>query len=391
MKFRNEKIIRQIEQKSEAYLNEQLEMLEALVNIDSGTGNMAGNKKIVSILNKKLKSIGARVEIKSDKYGSHIIAKINKDNPNGKVLICAHSDTVFKEGDVKAHPFRIEGDHAYGPGISDDKGGIVIAYYALKIMSELDQLPDREIVVIFNCDEELGSPTSRGIFQAEGKDAVYAFVFEPTRENNGIITLRGGIGYFTVEVWGKEVHAGAQFKEGRNAAAELADKALKIHQMSKPEEDIVFIVGSIESGKIDDIPSTVPGYAKARFSIRVNNKEKMEMVQNDIKKLESQIMIEGCEVKITGEFVYLPMERERNLPLYEIAREAGGRIGIELGEIHTLSGSDANHIAAGGVPTIDALGVYEYGMHTKEEHIYIPSLTERTKLFSNILASVDKV
>lgn len=386
LEINNEKLIKQIEEKSNTYLDEQLKMLAALVSIDSGTGNTAGNKEIVNILKGKLEKIGANVEIKNDKFGSHIVAKINKGNPNGKILICAHTDTVFKEGDAKEHPFRIDGDHAYGLGISDDKGGVVTAYYALKIMSELNQLPNKEIIVIFNCDEEIGSPTSRSIFREEGKDALYAFAFEPTRENNGIITLRGGIGYFTIEVWGKEVHAGTNFKEGLNAIAELSDKVLKIHQMSSITEDVIFNIGSFEGGKANDIPSIIPGYAKAKFSIRVKSKDKMEMIQNEINKLESQIMIEGCKVKISGEFIYLPMIRERNLHLYEIAKKAGERIGIKLGEIYTLSGSDANHIAAEGIPIIDALGAYEYNMHTKEEHIYIPSLTERTKLFSNILS-----
>lgn len=382
----NEKLIREIEEKSVMYQDEQLNMLKALVSIESGTGNIEGNKKMVRILAQKLECIGANVEIQSDTYGSHVIARLNPGSSKGKILISAHTDTVFNDGDTKRYPFRIEGDYAYGLGISDDKGGITTAYYALKIMYELHRIPDLEIVIIFNCDEEIGSPTSRCIFKDEGKDALYAFVFEPTRENNGIITLRGGIGYYTVEVWGKEAHAGAQFLEGRNAVAELADKVLRIYQMSKIEENIIFNISSIEGGKIKDIPSTIPGYAKARFSIRSMNEDTIQEILSNVRKLESQIIIDGCKVSISGDFVYLPMERERNLPLYGLAREAGKRIGVELEELHTLSGSDANHLAETGTPTIDALGVYEYGMHTFEEHIYIPSLMERTKLFSHILS-----
>ncbi len=384
--MRKDSLTEQIDQKAKYYLKEQLDLLERLVNIDSGTGNRKGNEKVVNIVSEILKGIGADIRYECGSYGNHIIAKLNKTNSKGKILVSAHLDTVFKEGDAKEHFFRIENDYAYGLGISDDKGGIITACYGLKIIKELNRLPDKEIVIIFNCDEEIGSHTSRKIFKEEGRNAEYAFVFEPARGNNGIITLRGGIGYYTVEVWGKEAHAGAQYEKGRNAIVELADKVLKIHKMTKLEDNILFNVGIIEGGNSCTVPSSIPGYARAKFSVRIKNADEMKKIQKEIGDLENQILIDGCKVKVSGEFVYLPMKREQNLPLYEIARIAGKSMGLDLDEIHTVAGSDANHIAAMGIPTIDALGAYQYGIHTKEEHIFIPSLTERTQLFSNILS-----
>ncbi len=374
-----------IEKRAKEYQKAQLDLLKELVSYDTGSGNKEGNDKVVGILTKELEALGASVKLVKGEYGSNIVAKINENSPKGKILLSAHLDTVFKPGEAAKHPFKIEGEYAYGLGISDDKAGAVVAYYALKIMNELNKLPAKEIVVIFNCDEEIGSPTSKDIFKEEAKNAEYAFVFEPARENNGIITQRGGIGYYTMEVWGNEVHAGMRFQEGRNAVVELADKALKLHNMTKLEDKLFVNVSSIDGGNDFSVPVMLPGYAKMKFSVRLKDPDIMEQVMKEVKALENQIIIDGCKVKIQGEFVYVPMKRENNLGLYEIAKKAGKNMGIELDEIYTASGSDANHIASHGVPTIDALGAYYYGIHTKEEHILIASLTERTQLFANIL------
>lgn len=381
-------VVEFINEKAKDYQKSQLDLLKKIVSYDTGTGNIEGNRGVVDLLCKELKAIGAMVRLETGEYGDHMVAKLNKNNTNGKILISAHLDTAFKAGEAKEHPFKIEGDYAYGLGISDDKAGAVVACYALKIMKELDKLPDKEIVVIFNCDEEIGSPTSRTILKEEAKNAEYAFVFEPTRENNGIITQRGGVAYYKMEAWGKEVHA-MRFQEGRNAVVELADKVLKLHNMTKIEDGIIFNIGSIEGGNyFSEAPCMVPGYAKVNFSVRVKNPDYLEQIQKEIQELENQTIIDGCKVKIRGEFLYVPMRREDNLGLFKIAKQAGENMGIELDELYSFSGSDANHISSYGVPTIDALGAYLYGIHTKDEHISISSLTERTQLFANILSLI---
>ena len=377
-----------IKEKATGCQRAQLDLLQKIVSFDTGSGNIEGNRSVVNLFCEELKTTGAAVKLVNGEYGDHIVARLNGESTNGKILISAHLDTAFKEGEAKAHPFKIEGDYAYGLGISDDKAGAVVACHALRIMNELDRLPDKEIVVIFNCDEEIGSPTSRNIFKEEAENSEYAFVFEPARENNGIITQRGGVGYYTMEAWGNEVHA-MRFQEGRNAVVELADKVLKLHNMTRIEESVIVNIGSIEGGNyFGAAPCMVPGYAKVNFSVRVKNPDDMDQIQKEIRDLEDQIIIEGCNVKIKGEFLYVPMKRENNLGLYEIARQAGENMGITLNELYSFSGSDANHIASYGVPVIDALGAYLYGIHTKDEHISIDSLTERTQLFANILSLI---
>ncbi|KUO72118.1 MAG: hypothetical protein APF77_00840 [Clostridia bacterium BRH_c25] len=378
-------LIEKIREKASGYSDEQLALLEKVVNIDSGSGYEKGINEVAQVFGSFLDSLGAEVNyINCEGIGTNIVAKFKGTESNGKILIVGHMDTVFQEGDTKEHPFRVDGDYAYGLGVADMKGGIVAALYGLKIMHELNRLPDMEIVVVLNADEEIGSQQSRPIIEKELGGVRYAFVFEPSRDNAGIITERKGVGGFTVEVFGREAHSGSQFEYGKNAVVELADKILKMNDITGIRPGVTVNVAVIEGGSKANI---VPGYAKARANVRVEDVESMHIVEEKMKSLENDVINEGIIVKVNGRFNSPPMKRTAdNLKLYEIARRAGNRIGLNLEETKTGGTSDACFLSAKGIATIDGLGPYKYNTHEKTEHILIKSLHERTMLFAVILS-----
>src|SRR5205823_651440 len=95
--------------------------------------------QVVNILTTELSPLGAHIDLltSAPMAGSNVVATF-KGAGKGKVLLIAHMDTVFKVGAASERPFRIEGKRAYGPGVCDDKGGIVVGLYALKILRELN-------------------------------------------------------------------------------------------------------------------------------------------------------------------------------------------------------------------------------------------------------------
>ena len=115
-----------------------IKLWERLVNIDSGTGDMAGVNAVGAVAVEELKKLGAAIEIVPalPAYGDNIVARLSGSG-KGKILLIAYMDTVFKKGDAAARPFRIEGGRAYGPGVADDKAGIVVALSVLKILDDL--------------------------------------------------------------------------------------------------------------------------------------------------------------------------------------------------------------------------------------------------------------
>src|SRR5690625_2796772 len=258
------------------YQESQLSMLEELCNIDSGSRNIEGNKKIVDILDKTLHELGAEVtQIESPGYGVHLIARLKAEQSKGKVILAAHLDTVFEEGDALAHPFHIEGEYAYGRGAATCKGGVVTIVLSLKILKEANLLPDKDLVIILNCDEEIGSPTGQKLFAEEAKDAEAVLSFEPGRKRNGILTSRYGVAEGTIKIKGKSAHACLDGGPGANAVLELANLILQLDQKENEGLGIHYNVSPISGGVG---PSVVADDAEASFWVTSASEKAYEQV-----------------------------------------------------------------------------------------------------------------
>src|SRR4029079_61728 len=143
-----------------AYLRD----LERLVNIDCGSYTPAGVDEIGRWVSAYLEGMGADVEVRPDapgRYGSTIVATFSGTTGGSRVLLIGHMDTVFDPGTAAARPFRIDGDVAYGPGVTAMKSGLLAGLYASKTtLAASDALRFERLTFIANPDEEIGSPTS---------------------------------------------------------------------------------------------------------------------------------------------------------------------------------------------------------------------------------------
>ena len=136
-----------------------LELLKDIVDVDSGSGDVAGGRRVEEILEAQLKASGAQVHYEpaeAANFPPNLVAVFH-GNGKAKILIIAHIDTVFGPGTVAQRPFRIEGDRALGPGVGDEKGGVITAVTALKILHELSFNGYATITLLLDDSEELGS------------------------------------------------------------------------------------------------------------------------------------------------------------------------------------------------------------------------------------------
>ena len=148
---------------AEAVRDDRLRLLETVVNIDSGAGDVAGGRKVAALLAERLRAMDAAIEM--------VPAEIPglPDNPlatfagcgKGRVLLIGHLDTVFEPGTVSRWPFRIDGDRACGPGVSDGKGGVVEAVSALKILKDAGSGDFKTITCRIDTSEERRSRGTR--------------------------------------------------------------------------------------------------------------------------------------------------------------------------------------------------------------------------------------
>ena len=371
------------------YAAEELEVLKRMVSIDSGTGDIEGNAKVVAVAEEVLSRIkGVQIERHfAEGYGTHLVARLRPENPTGTIVLNCHLDTVFQKGDNEKFPFRVEGDTMYGLGAVDCKGGFVVSAYAVRCAQEAGVLPNKEILMIYNCDEEVGSPSGYPFFEKVARNVEVAFMYEPSRDNNGVLTSRKGIIQFEIQVKGRSAHAGVNYLAGASATMELAHKLLALREKNIPEKNIFFNVADLKSSEKNNV---VPEYASASGSVRVSNEEENLLVRSILAEVEQDTLIEGTTSAIQVTSFGYPMPRnEGNLRLYEFVRKAGAIMGQDLPEQASGGSGDAGWFSYHGVPSVDALGPYMYKIHATDESGKVSSIEEKTALSIIILGLID--
>ena len=206
-----------------------LALLKESVDINSGTFNFTGVKKVGDLYGKELEAIGFTVEWiampDSLKRAGHLVAT-RKGSKGKKLFLIGHLDTVF-EPEMSANPFAIVNDSTVtGQGVSDMKGGDVIVIAALKAMHRLHLLEDVSITVYFTGDEEnAGNPksVSRGDFIERAKQHDIALAFESAITLQTVATARRGSSSWQLEVSAMQAHSSGIFgKSGYGAIYEAS-------------------------------------------------------------------------------------------------------------------------------------------------------------------------
>lgn len=364
----------------DAKREEQLRMLERFVNQDSGTGNRDDVNRMGALLAEVLTEAGLTVAtLPQTKYGDHLLAE-KPGAGKKRLLFVSHFDTVFPHGTAKERPFRIEGDRAYGPGVLDMKSGIVAVLYALKALRAVDSRAWREadIAWFLSSDEEIFSPTSCGLVQAEARKADAVAVTEPARADGEYVVGRKGAGKFYIEVTGISAHAGTQPEVGRSAILELAHKTVALHALTDLKAGTTVNVGVFRAGECSNV---IAGKANAEIDLRAWTPEAASHAIRQMREIAERSTVPDTTGRFWGELNFPPWPpgRPETLRLLAIMQEAGKGLGLDLKGIPTGGGSDGNntaHIA----PTLDGLGAQGSRAHSSEEFILVPTLLERSKV-----------
>ena len=183
---------------------ELMQTWESLVNIDSGSGYAPGLRQVGELVGNFCAQQGMRVEFHPVGGGDsefHVTA-VKAGTGSKSILLLAHMDTVFPEGTAAARPFRTDGEWAYGPGVSDCKGGVALALHAVKILQAMNSSDYRQLTCCFNCDEEISSPHSRQLIQLLARQHDYVLSLEPGGVTDSVIAWRKGVAKLKLTVTG---------------------------------------------------------------------------------------------------------------------------------------------------------------------------------------------
>jgi glutamate carboxypeptidase len=314
-----------------------------------------------------------------DGCGDHLVVRSSWGQDRPGILVLSHLDTVHPLGFIERLPFRIEGDSAFGPGIYDMKGGAYLAYHAFRQLCAGPERSPLGVTQLYVSDEEIGSPTSRALIEAEGRKAKYVLVTEPARDGGKIVTGRKGVARFEVFIKGVPAHAGSRPQDGRSAIRELGNIIQTLEAMNDLKRGVTVNVGVVRGGTK---PNVIAEEAYAEVDMRVPTIADADELVPKILNLKSRT--EGVSVKVTGGLNRPPYEKgNAGAALFEHAKTLAGEIGFELVDTATGGGSDGNFTAP-HTATLDGLGVDGQGAHTHYEQIYISSIEPRARLLHRL-------
>ena len=311
--------------------------------------------------------------------GDHLIVRSSWGQERPGILVLSHLDTVHPLGFIERLPFRLEGDSAFGPGIYDMKGGAYLAFAAFRQLCANGGRPPLGVTHLYVSDEEIGSPTSRAMIEAEGRKAKYVLVTEPARDGGKVVTGRKGVARFEVVIKGLPAHAGTRPEDGRSAIRELANVIQTLEAMSDVSRGVTVNVGVVRGGTK---PNVIAEEAYAEVDMRLPSLVDAEEIVPRVLNLTSRT--DGVSIAVTGGLNRPPYEKSNaGVALFEHAKTLAAEIGFELSDTFTGGGSDGNFTASRAA-TLDGLGVDGQGAHTHYEQLYISSIEPRARLMHRL-------
>jgi glutamate carboxypeptidase len=379
---RNEKVYQAVQAGSAA----ALELLKEIVDIDSGTGDVEGGMKVEAVLIPRLIELGADVRTElaeAPGLPSNLVA-VFRGTGKGRILVVAHIDTVFGPGTVAQRPFSVVDGRAHGPGVGDEKAGVVCAISAIKILHDLAFKNYATITLLLDDSEERGSPGSKELIKTLARQSDVEFNMEPGDPPDALTVWRKGSTAVQIEVKGRAAHAGMAPQNGRNAALEL------IHQISLLEgafphsgDGTTVNLTILKSGERNNI---IPDLAEATFSVRYRSKKDFDAVLTKIEAGIATTLVPDTTVTVTHSPAFPPLTEN---PQIDALAARARAIYAEIGKTVELSGNGGASESAlamnEGTPALDGLGFVGGDFHTDHEWIDLASVTPRLYLFTRLL------
>jgi glutamate carboxypeptidase len=365
------------------------ELLGELVQIESASDDLAGLAAMEARLHTLFRGLGTTTRHDSHSAGvSNLVLDIAGSDGGSEphVVVLGHYDTVWPRGTLDRMRFSVDDDGiARGPGCFDMKGGLVLLFFGLtQLLSEIGR-PRRDIRIVFNCDEEIGSISSRGLIDAVGRGAHAALVLESPLAGGALKTARKGTGIYRIEITGRAAHAGIAPEEGVSAVVELAHQVLALDALNDYQRGTTVNVGVVEGGSRVNV---TPARAIAEMSVRVADAAAAARIDAAIRSLTPYLR--DARVTVTPGPSRPPMEATpASREIFAHARAIAAAIGIpDLRDGSTGGGSDGNLVAALGVPTLDGLGPEGGGAHAEDEHVVTDSMPRRAALLAGLMADL---
>ena len=369
-----------------------------LANINSGSFNADGVNKVRKKIEQLIEPLNASsqvIELKPLEFinndGSNSLRplgsalRVSKHNQAPlKVFLCAHMDTVFSTEHSFQNTRWLDKNTLNGPGVTDLKGGIIVMLKALEALERSPLAGKIGWEILFNPDEEIGSPSSAALLTEAATRSHVGMIYEPCMPDGTLAGDRKGSGNFTIVSSGKSAHAGREHHLGRNAIRHLCDFISELDNLNGKRSGVTINPGFIFGGGAVNV---VPDHCIFRFNIRIEKTEDEHWCYQKIEQILNQLnKREGLFLKLHGNFSRKPkVLTPANLKLFQLLKDCGRQLNLPVNWLASGGCCDGNNLATAGLPNIDTLGVQGGSIHSSDEYLLVDSLIPRAKLSALLL------
>lgn len=316
--------------------------------------------------------------------GSYAVADCwlaDRPGHGAPILLLGDLDTAFPPGTTARFGYRRCGELAYGPGIADMKGGLVVLALAARLLAETG-LAAPPMRVVLSPDEQAGSLASRRVVREQSAGCAFCLTFECARDGGHLMDSRAAVGLAQVRVQGLEAHAGTSRDKGRSAVAGFARLVGPIEGLSATGCGRLVTITLLQAGWRR---SVVPGECSFVIDLRAKNQACWDRTQAELTRLIHGLCAEAgltATVQLSQHRPAVAPDRSAE-PLKALAQYAGRLLGLEFGfRSSWAAGSSA---FANTVPVLDGMGPPGGDLMTESEHIELGGLNERAALSALIL------
>lgn len=366
----------------------ELEMLREFSKVDSSTLNKPGVMEMQNSVADILSALNFSIQwiSKEERFGDLLIAE-KKGRSKKFITLITHSDTVLRN----YREFGVAGDKAFGSGVIDNKGGLVVGLCGVQRF--LMKTSELEYSLRFICspNEEMGSIGFTEIFRELGHDTVVAFGLEPGLDNGSIIHQRRGNRWYDVEVLGREAHAGRSYGNHVNAAHDLAAKIVDMAALTKYKKNVSVSIGHIEGGK--DRHNVICGDARAKIDVRFPSMDARDDLHNKIVKILETPRESSVDGKFKSSTTYKIVDDCPPFSLTKKSRRMAREYSALVSKLENRTvlsqpaggAGDVNYLSTRENFVLDGLGPVGGDMHTNREFVNVDTLKTRAQALAGFL------
>jgi glutamate carboxypeptidase len=361
-----------------ARLPEILADIEELVTCESPSSDLAAvarSADVVARTGERLLGVAPERIVTDGR--SHLRWALGAGQPG--ILLLAHHDTVWPLGSLETHPFSVSGGVLRGPGCFDMKAGLVMALHAVAAAG----CPPG-VTILVTGDEEVGSPSSRALIEAEAAGRRAALVLEASADGGALKTGRKGTSLYHLRAMGRAAHAGLEPERGVNATVELAHQVLAVAALADPGRGTTVTPTAVSAGTT---LNTVPAAGGLAVDVRMWDAAEQQRVDAAIRALLP--VVPDAVLEVTGGPNRPPLNAASSAGLFARACSIAAGLGLPpLTQAAVGGASDGNFTAGVGTPTLDGLGAVGGGAHADHEHVLVDQVPGRAALLAALIGDL---